>query len=163
MFVRQLATLGPVGFAPIAPATAASAVVTVIAWFLPVLPLPTVLLLLAVFTGFAVWASGVAEQTLGHDAGPIVIDEAVGQWVALLFVPKNVIAYIGAFLLFRLFDIWKPLGAREAQRLPGGWGVVADDVVAGVIACVTFQLVATLVRAAFPQLLLPGVGPNDPV
>src|SRR5207247_1100245 len=61
VFVRQLATLGPVGFAPIAPATAASAVVTVIAWFLPVLPLPTVLVLLAVFTGFAVWAAGIAE------------------------------------------------------------------------------------------------------
>ena len=150
---RAVATLGPVGFAPIAPATAASAVVTLIAWFVPILPMPIVIAALVVGTLIAVWAAGIAEQSLGHDAGPIVIDELIGQALALLFVPRLLVAYVVAFLLFRIFDIWKPLGARQIQRLPGGWGVVADDVMAGFMACGVFQLIALLVRPTWPGLL----------
>lgn len=150
---RHLATMGPVGFAPVAPATAGSAVVTLVAWFVPVAPMPVVIAALVVGTLIAVWAATIAEQTLGHDAGPIVIDEVIGQAIALLFVPRLVIAYIAAFLLFRIFDIWKPLGARQIQRLPAGWGVVADDVMAGWMACGAFQLVALLVRPTWPGIL----------
>ena len=150
---RAVATLGPVGFAPIAPATAASAVVTLIAWFVPILPMPIVIAALVVGTLIAVWAAGIAEQSLGHDAGPIVLDELIGQALALLFVPRLLVAYVVAFLLFRIFDIWKPLGARQIQRLPGGWGVVADDVMAGFMACGVFQLIALLVRPTWPGLL----------
>ena len=79
---------------------------------------------------------GEAEKTLGHDAKPIVVDEVIGQSLALAVrAARTIAAYVAAFLLFRLFDIWKPLGAREAQRLPGGFGVVADDVIAGLTAC----------------------------
>jgi phosphatidylglycerophosphatase A len=145
---RFVATLGPVGFAPIAPATAASAVVTLVAWFLPAPALAVTAVLLVAGTALAVWTAGVAEQTLGHDAGPIVIDEVIGQSLTLLFVPHRALVYVAAFLLFRLFDIWKPLGAREAQRLPGGWGVVADDVIAGITACIVLQLAIVGLRAA---------------
>ncbi len=144
---RFLATLGPIGLAPIAPATAASAVVTAVAWFLPVWPLAGSLAALAAVTAIAVICAGVAEETLGHDAHPIVIDELVGQWIALLFVPRSLVAYAIAFVLFRIFDVWKPLGAREAQRLPGGWGVVTDDVIAGATACGAFQLGALAIHA----------------
>jgi phosphatidylglycerophosphatase A len=82
----------------------------------------------------------VAELDLGHDAKPIVIDEVVGQCLALLFVPHHPLAFFAAFVLFRVFDVWKPLGAREIQVLPGGWGVVADDVIAGLTACGAFHL-----------------------
>ncbi len=129
--VVWLASLGPAGWSPVAPATAGSALVTAVAWFLPVPAFPLALALLAAGTFVAVWAAGEAEKSLGHDAGPIVIDEAVGQAIALLFAPHRPLVFVAAFLLFRLFDIWKPLGAREAQTLPGGWGVVADDVIAG--------------------------------
>ena len=134
-----LATLGPVGYAPVAPATAASAVVVAIGWFLPVLPLAGALALLAVGTLVAVWAAGEAEHELGHDAGPIVIDEVIGQSIALLFAPHHVGAFVAAFFLFRLFDIWKPLGAHQAQALPGGWGVVADDAIAGATSLLALQ------------------------
>ena len=150
---RHLATLGPIGFAPIAPATAGSAVVALIAWFVPVASMPVIIAAFVVGTLIAVWAAGIAEQTLGHDAGPIVIDEVIGQALALLFVPKLIVAYVAAFLLFRLFDIWKPLGARQIQQLPGGWGVVADDVMAGFMACGAFQLIALLVRPTWPGVL----------
>lgn len=134
-----LATLGPVGYSPVAPATAGSAVVVAVAWFLPVLPLAGALALLAVGTLIAVWAAGEAEKELGHDAGPIVIDEVIGQSIALLFAPHRIGAFVAAFFLFRLFDIWKPLGAYQAQALPGGWGVVADDAIAGTTTLAVLQ------------------------
>ena len=56
----------------------------------------------------------------------------------LLFVPHRPLAFFTAFVLFRVFDVWKPLGARQAQSLPGGYGVVADDVIAGMTACLVF-------------------------
>jgi phosphatidylglycerophosphatase A len=137
--LRVLATFGPVGYVPIAPATAGSAVVALIAWFVPAPALAETLALLAVGTVVAAWIAGEAEKDLGHDAKPIVVDEAVGQCLALLFVPHTVVAFILAFLLFRLFDVWKPLGAREIQKLSGGMGVVADDVIAGLTACAVFH------------------------
>jgi len=140
---RFVATLGPVGSAPLAPATAASAVVVLVGYFIPVRAIPAIpvaLLLIAACAVLAVWSAGDAEKTLGHDAKPIVIDEVVGQCLALLLVPHTPLAFLAAFVLFRGFDVWKPLGAREIQRLPGGWGVVADDVVAGLTACGAFHL-----------------------
>jgi len=137
---RVLATFGPVGYAPFAPATAGSAVVALIAWFIPAIALPETLALLAVGTIIAAWIAGEAEKELGHDAKPIVVDEAVGQCLALLFVPHTIVAFILSFLLFRVFDVWKPLGAREVQKLSGGMGVVADDVIAGLTACGVFHV-----------------------
>jgi phosphatidylglycerophosphatase A len=137
---RFIATLGPVGSTPIAPATAGSAVVALAGYFIPVPALWVALLLILACAALAVWSAGQAELVLGHDAKPIVIDEVVGQSLALLFVPHSPLAFLAAFVLFRGFDVWKPLGAREIQRLPGGWGVVADDVVAGLAACGAFHL-----------------------
>lgn len=132
--------LGPAGLSPIAPATAGSALITAIAWFMPVPSLPIFCGLLVLGTAIAVWVAGEAEKDLGHDAGPIVIDEAIGQSIALLFVPHRPLAFVAAFLLFRVFDIWKPLGARQAQALPGGYGIVADDVIAGLTTMVVMHL-----------------------
>jgi phosphatidylglycerophosphatase A len=143
VLARFIATLGPVGSAPIAPATAGSAVVVLVGYFIPVRAIPAfpvALLLILACAALAVWSAGEAEMTLGHDAKPIVIDEVVGQSLALLFVPHSPLAFLAAFVIFRVFDVWKPLGAREIQRLPGGWGVVADDVVAGLSACGAFHL-----------------------
>lgn len=136
---KWLAMLGPVGLVPGPRATYGSAVVAAAGFFLPV-PSPLVFAaLLVAGTLIAVWAAGEAEHALGHDANPICIDEAVGQTLALILVPRTPLAFLAAFLLFRLFDIWKPLGAREIQHLPGGWGVVADDVIAGLVACLAFH------------------------
>jgi phosphatidylglycerophosphatase A len=134
-----LAMLGIAGFAPVAPATAGSALTVLVGWFLPVPGLPLALALLAVGTVIAVWCAGEAEQELGHDAGPIVVDEAVGQSITLLFCPHRLSAFLVAFALFRIFDIYKPPIADRAQDLPGGLGIVADDVVAGVVALLVLQ------------------------
>ena len=131
---KWLAMLGPVGLVPGPRATYGSAVVAAVGYFLPVPSLPVFFALLAAGTLVAVWAAGEAEHELGHDANAISIDEAIGQSLALMFVPHTIVAFAAAFLLFRAFDIWKPLGAHEAQSLPGGWGVVADDTIAGLTA-----------------------------
>lgn len=146
--VRVLATLGPAGFVPIAPATAGSALIAGIGWFLPVPPLPITLILLALGTALAVWIAGEAEKEFGHDAKPIVIDEAIGQSIALLFVPHVWWAFASAFILFRVFDVWKPLGANQAQKLPGGWGIVADDVIAGIVACGVYHVAVRVISIA---------------
>jgi phosphatidylglycerophosphatase A len=137
---RVVATLGFVGFLPVAPATWASAVVALAGYFLPALPFPSAIAILLVGGALAVWICGEAEKELGHDAHPIVADEVIGQSIALLGVRHDPVSFIAAFALFRVFDVWKPLGAREAQKLPGGFGVVADDVIAGITACLAFHL-----------------------
>ena len=109
-------------------------------YFLPVPPLPAAVAILLAGAALAVWICGEAEKELGHDAHPIVADEVVGQSIALLGVPHDPVSFAASFVLFRIFDIWKPLGAREAQRLRGGWGVVADDVIAGLTACAALHV-----------------------
>lgn len=83
----------------------------------------------------------------GPDPSIVVIDEMVGMWVALLFLPPSVPAYACAFLAFRAFDILKPPPARQLEAVPRGWGIMLDDVVAGIYANILTQL---LVRLLFP-------------
>ena len=138
--IRFAATLGPVGSVPIAPATAASLVAAAIGWFLPVPSLAIALILIALGAAIAVWLCGEAEKELGHDAHPIVADEVIGQSLALLGAPHSLVAFGAAFVLFRIFDVLKPFGAHQAQALPGGVGIVADDVIAGLVSCGVLHL-----------------------
>ena len=134
-----LAMLWPVALLPGPRATYGSFVVAVIGFFLPVAALPVFGALLVAGFLVAVWSAGEAEHVLGHDANPIIIDELIGQTIALFMVHKSPLAFFVSFALFRVFDVLKPFGAREIQRLPGGWGVVMDDVIAGIVACLAFH------------------------
>ncbi len=83
------------------------------------------------------WASNRVEDVLERkDPGLIVIDEVAGMMVSVALLPRTPLVLFCAFLLFRIFDIWKPFPAREAQALRGGIGVVVDDLIAGVYALV---------------------------
>jgi phosphatidylglycerophosphatase A len=86
-------------------------------------------------------AATVVERESGAvDPGYVVIDEAAGQWIALIGSRPDLLHLLGAFLLFRLFDILKPWPARRLERLPGGWGIMLDDVAAGVYALLVAQI-----------------------
>ncbi|HEY2954528.1 MAG TPA: phosphatidylglycerophosphatase A [Candidatus Eisenbacteria bacterium] len=148
--VRVLSTLGFIGHSPVAPATGASAVVALVGWFLPVPPLAVAIALIVAGGALAIWICGEAEKELGHDAHPIVADEVVGQSIALLGMPHDPLFFAASFVLFRVFDVWKPLGAREAQKLPGGYGIVADDVIAGLTACLTLHLASGVASRLLP-------------
>lgn len=79
-------------------------------------------------------ATTVARESGRRDPGFVVIDEVAGQWIALLFCPADWGHAIVALVLFRIFDIFKPPPARQLERLPAGWGIVFDDVAAGLYA-----------------------------
>lgn len=104
---------------------------------------------LLLVTGLAVWLSGKAEKTLGHDAPAIVIDEFCGYFVTVLFLPKTILVAIWAFVLFRAFDIAKPFPINISQKLPGGWGIVVDDLIAGVYANIVIQIIRIIAPRFF--------------
>jgi phosphatidylglycerophosphatase A len=94
----------------------------------------------------AIWAADVTVHATGKkDPGIVVVDEVVGQWIT--FAGATAIGWatvIAAFILFRLFDIWKPPPVRQMEQLPGGVGVVLDDVFAGVYAAVLLFMISRL-------------------
>jgi len=146
---KMISTSFGAGFWPYGPGTA-GAVVGLILW----LPLTltgssttTVLAtlgLIILFTALGIWSAGIAEKFWGPDPSKVVMDETVGQWISML--PLSVFAATpgaltsGSFwicaaaslILFRFFDIVKPLGVRKMEELPGGTGIMADDILAGI-------------------------------
>jgi phosphatidylglycerophosphatase A len=89
-------------------------------------------------------ASTVVERQLGPDPPPVVIDEMVGLWIALWALPRTTAVVAIGFVLFRIFDIWKPSPIRAAERLPRGWGIMADDALSGVCTNLLLRLALIL-------------------
>ncbi|MEC8263220.1 MAG: phosphatidylglycerophosphatase A [Pseudomonadota bacterium] len=145
----NLATLGPVGRIRPAPGTWGS-----LAALLPAAGMAMAgdwLLEIGVVVAciIGVKAADIYEAHSGKkDASEVVIDELAGQWIALLVIPFDWRWWVTAFLLFRLFDIAKPGPVKMAERLPGGIGVMADDVVAGVLVAALLVVVQLLMTGA---------------
>ena len=132
---RIVATAFGSGYAPIAPGTAGSAVGLLLFWPLAPFAWPWQLLASAlVFLIGAIAAGRVAKLVGLEDPGLVVIDEVVGQWVTLTALPFTPATAAIGFVLFRAMDVVKPWPARDLERVPGGWGIMADDVAAGVWA-----------------------------
>jgi phosphatidylglycerophosphatase A len=153
MFWKIIATGFGSGYSPVAPGTAGALVACGLLWTLTVVfphqfsggwLFPHLLVLIAVFFFLGVKSAGVLEKEWGHDPSKIVVDEMVGVWIAMVGVPFSLVNLALAFVLFRVFDIWKPLGIRRMERLGGGWGVMMDDVLAGVYALATLHLILFL-------------------
>lgn len=127
------------GYSPLAPGTVGSLWAAIAAWFL--IPATgwtmSALILTGIISGSLL--STQAERWWGHDPPRVVIDEMVGQWLGLWLLPKNVVIFLLSFLVFRLFDILKPWGIDHLQELPGGWGVMADDLLAGLYTNILLQ------------------------
>jgi phosphatidylglycerophosphatase A len=102
------------------------------------------LIITAVITLVGIWSSNVVSKIWGKDPGRVVIDEVAGMCISLLFVPVTIKYVLAALILFRFFDIAKPLFIRKIEKLPGGWGIMLDDVLAGVYANVLLQTVLWL-------------------
>lgn len=138
--VRFLATGAYLGYAPVAPGTVGSLGCAVLMWFfVPEVTAATshlglwvMLLSTLAFTALAIWAADLAERQFGHDSSKIVIDEYAGFVISVLMLPKSLLLFAVAFVLFRALDIVKPFPARQAEALPGGVGIVTDDLVAGI-------------------------------
>lgn len=137
--ITVLATGCYIGYTPRAPGTAGSLLGLCIIWGLA----DSSSLLYIMLTGFllilGIWVSGRAETYFGHDGGQIVIDEIIGVMITFVWIPLNTFTLITGFILFRIMDIVKPFPANQAQKLSGGVGVVADDVIAAVYAHIVLQ------------------------
>lgn len=124
------------GYAPVASGTVGSALGLVVFGVLRSIGLPLVeLVTIAVLLIVGVWSASETERYVGHtDPGIIIIDEIVGMLLTFAFLNVGFGSIVFGFVLFRVFDIVKPYPARACERLPGGWGVMADDVVAALYA-----------------------------
>lgn len=140
--IKLLATGFGSGYAPVAPGTAGTMVGVLLYLLLAALPWPAYLFFLLVFTAAAVYLAREAEVIFGKKDPPcIVIDEVVGFLWTMLTVPTTIPAVIIGFILFRFFDIVKPFPVRLLQdKLPGGYGVVGDDVMAGIYSNLALQV-----------------------
>ncbi|MFI5161978.1 MAG: phosphatidylglycerophosphatase A [Sphingobacteriales bacterium] len=122
----------------------AAAIATCIAWYFAWAggfpPLYPSLFITIALTLFGVWSSGIVEKIWGKDPSKVVIDEAAGMCISLLFLPVNWKYVLAALILFRFFDIIKPLFIKKMEKFPGGWGIMLDDVLAGVYANLLLQL-----------------------
>jgi phosphatidylglycerophosphatase A len=92
------------------------------------------------------WSAGEVDGIWGKDSSKVVIDEVAGMAITLLFVPHQVIYLLASLIAFRFFDITKPLGIRKLEKLPKGWGVMADDLLAGIYGFIVIQLLIFIVN-----------------
>jgi phosphatidylglycerophosphatase A len=149
-----IATVGGTGYFPVGPGTAGSAVAVGMVAVVNALPLSharciALMVVVATVVFFlGVWSAGESENFFGRtDPGHVVIDEVAGQMVAFLLTPHASWKFLLAgFGLFRLFDITKPFPAGRAERLPGGWGIMIDDIIAGVYAMGTLAFLGYVIR-----------------
>ena len=148
---EYISTLFGIGYFPKAPGTAGTLFAAIIyftlpdQWFHGWQNSIIALIVILIGSAISVFFISKAEIGLGHDNGKIVLDEFWGYFIAVLFLPKTLIVIIAAFVLFRIFDILKPEPVNVLQKLPKGWGVMADDIMAGVYANIVLQIVIRLI------------------
>jgi phosphatidylglycerophosphatase A len=138
MIATLLSTIFGVGYAPIAPGTVASIVALPCAWLIASRFGSSALLTasaLAYLVG--VWSTGIhAARVNRPDPSECVIDEVAGQWLACAFAPASIPAFGTAFVIFRILDISKVWPVSAGEKLPGGWGIMTDDLIAGTLTLV---------------------------
>lgn len=142
---RFIATCGYVGYLPIAPGTWGTLLAFIVYLLLPRSQWSLVIAFVVSFS-LGVWAAGVGAKELWPDSKKrgdpsyVCVDEFAAFFVAAMFLPYGLVTGLLAVFLTRVFDIFKPFPARKWEKLPGGWGVMADDLVAGVYANICLQI-----------------------
>ena len=137
------ATCFKVGTLPIAPGTWGS-LAALIVWYGVIdciHPVLFIVLTLAIFAIGVITSTIVERELSSSDPSRIVIDEWVGQWIALFFVPKSIYFGLVSFVLFRIFDIWKPLYIKQMEKYSEGYGIMMDDVGAGAVALIFTHII----------------------
>jgi phosphatidylglycerophosphatase A len=99
----------------------------------------TALIVTAIITLLGIWSSNVVSKIWGKDPSRVVIDEVAGMCISLLFVPVTIKYLVVALILFRFFDIVKPLFIKKMEKLSGGWGIMLDDALAGIYVNILLQ------------------------
>jgi phosphatidylglycerophosphatase A len=137
---RGVATFGFIGHLPLAPGTWASAVTLGLWLILPPAGPGTQILIWGFLLVVGTWTAHRLESDYGHDDGRVVIDEVAGSLLAVAGLPHQMGIVVAGFVLFRFFDIVKPPPIYQIQSMPGGIGVMVDDLVAGLFSNVVLRL-----------------------
>jgi phosphatidylglycerophosphatase A len=144
LFHKTIASWFGIGYVEKGAGTIAAAFVCIVIGYFSSRMEDLSLLLLATSLLLAVigsWSSHQCEKIWGEDSNRIVVDEVFGMAITLLFIPLNYKTIIIGFILFRLFDIFKPLYIRKMEKFGGGIGVMADDLLAGIYANILLQII----------------------
>ena len=145
---RLISSVGYIGRVPFAPGTAGS-FAAFCAWYviLPGLKTPYFIFLTLIIFFIGVYVSKLIEKELAvHDPGEIVIDEWVGQWIALWFIELSLFWGLITFCVFRIFDIWKPWPVNKMDLISNGWGVMLDDVAASIYTILFIQTILFILK-----------------
>jgi phosphatidylglycerophosphatase A len=142
-----LATGLGVGFSPLVPGTMGTLIAVPICLIFSAIPFPLHELTIVTFFFLSIWISDKAERYWGKKDDPrIVIDEIMGFLITMLWVPQTAFFIMIGFFLFRFFDILKPPPIHRLEKVNGGYGVVLDDVLAGVYANIVLQVIRLMIR-----------------
>ncbi|HQV99738.1 MAG TPA: phosphatidylglycerophosphatase A [Bacteroidia bacterium] len=145
---RTIATLGPIGYLPKAPGTWGS-MTGAFVWYLAheyisgFYNFQLFLVISAAIVGIIV--TDVVSRLGYKDPKEVVIDELVGMWIALTWLPHSIKLTIIALILFRIFDIAKPFGIRRLEKVSGGWGIMLDDIAAGIASALILHFTLYLI------------------
>ena len=138
------ATFFYLGKLPFAPGSWGSLGALILWFFLP-LSYPLQFIIISILFALGVISSKkTADSMNDHDPSEVVIDEATGMGISLFMLPHSIAIYTMAFILFRIFDIFKPSFIYRVQNLPGGWGIMLDDVFAGIFVWLICQGIITI-------------------
>jgi len=143
-FITILATGLGAGYSPVSPGTLGTLIAIPIYYFISDIPFPLYEITLIGFFFLAVWVAEKAESvSRKKDDQKIVIDEMMGFLITMLWIPKTPLFIVAGFILFRMFDIFKPFPIRRFEKVKGGFGVVLDDVGAGIYSNIILQIISS--------------------
>ena len=146
IFEKMLGSGFFTGYIPIVPGTFGS-LAGLLIYIIPGFEDPVVIIpAIIVFTAYGIYVGNKFDKIYGKDPHQCTIDEVVGMWISLLFLPKRIAVSILAFIVWRVFDIIKPFPAKNLEKLEGGLGIMIDDVVAGFYALIVMQVLLQLIK-----------------
>ena len=153
---KLTATAFGAGYSPFAPGTMGAIVGCLALWLFEKYNListtstPFLFIgLIVIVTVMGIIATDKLEDEWGKDPSKVVLDEVIGMWITMMFVPLSFLNILIGFGLFRFFDIAKPLGIRKLEQLKGGVGVMADDILAGIYANIVLQIIIYGINSYF--------------
>ncbi len=146
IFEKTLGSGFYTGYIPFAPGTFGSLAALLI-YYIPGFEEPVVLFpAIVIFIFFGIYIGNKFEKEYGKDPRQCTIDEMVGMWISLLFLPKKLVISILAFIVWRALDIIKPFPSRNLEKLNGGLGIMIDDIVAAIYALIILQILLRIFK-----------------
>ncbi len=140
--IIMLATFFGIGYLPFCPGTFASFAAIGVYFLIEGLSIFIQIVIISLFIFLGMWASHYAEIILrNNDPKIVVIDEVVGYLITMCFIPFNIAVALTGFFLFRFYDILKPFPIKRIEKFPGGPGIILDDIIAGIYACITVRII----------------------